>query len=198
MAADWTIRRATAADAAEVTRLYRDFFGSQFAIDTFGEPNPDFDVARFVHDRLADPSFMMFVAEQGGRTVGFSDCHVRALHGAAPPLNFGGVRPLARSLYARWKARRANPWFQPYVEGYLNNLYIEPDVRRRGLGSALTQCRVDALRARGVDRMRAHTLYENTPAQEMLWRLGFQPTMYVVEWFPPDDDDGASTPDVTH
>ena len=197
MAVSARIRRATEADHAGLTELYRAFYASQFAIDTFGTPNPRFDVARFVRERLADRAFESFVAEREGRLVGFADGHVRALYGAPPPLDFSGVRPLARSLWGRYRARRANPSFEPYVEGYFNNVYVAPEARGEGLGAELTGRCVDALHARGVDRIRTHALVDNGPGQRALHQVGFVPTMYVMEWFA-DESDRPEPSDLTH
>jgi ribosomal protein S18 acetylase RimI-like enzyme len=61
--------------------------------------------------------------------------------------------------------------------GKLNDLYIHPSGRRRGVGQALVVATFEELRARGAPRVVLLTAWENKDAHAFFEALGFRRTM---------------------
>jgi ribosomal protein S18 acetylase RimI-like enzyme len=59
------------------------------------------------------------------------------------------------------------------LDAYLEELYVTPTARRRGLGRALVEAAMDHARRAGAVRMDLGTGMEDTPARALYERLGF-------------------------
>lgn len=189
--ANASVRRATRADLDALCALYPLFLDSQFALEPFAKRNPDFDVRRYVLNRLEDPAFAVFLAEVDGTAAGFSDCSVRTVQGR-PEIDRRGLRPLLRSLARRLLWQPSNTYVLPFVEGYLHNSFVHPDFRGLRLGYELTRVRVEECRRRGAERIRVHTFARNERAQRVFTSNGFRPMMLLMEW-----DDSTESGDGT-
>lgn len=174
---------ATLADLDALVALYPEFLATQFALQPFAQPNPMFDVRRYVEARLRDPSMTVFIARVGDTPAGFSDCSVRTQQGR-PSLDWRGVRPFLRSAARRALWSPDNAYIKPFVEGYLHNSFVRPQFRGLRLGHELTRVRVDECRRRGAERIRVHTFANNHRAQQTFAGNGFRPLMLLMEWDP--------------
>ncbi len=105
------IRQATLADAAELARLRWDFSPDQVAAS--GQPFAEFAAgfAEFLRAALAGDGWAIWVAERDGRLV--ANVYVRLVPKVPRPGRFGAVY------------------------GYVTNVYVEPDARNQGIGSAM-------------------------------------------------------------
>lgn len=61
-------------------------------------------------------------------------------------------------------------------EGYLEELYVTPEMRGRGLGRALLEATLDTAREAGCDRIDVATGETDTAARALYERLGFRNT----------------------
>lgn len=133
-----TIRPARLADLPQLSQLfdlYRQFYRQP----------PDLALAQqFLHSRLAEASSHIFVAEQGGRLLGFTQLY-----------------PLFCSVAAR-----------PYY--LLYDLYVGADARGQGLGEALLRRAAQFGAEQGADRLELATALDNATAQRLYQRLGWQ------------------------
>ena len=57
--------------------------------------------------------------------------------------------------------------------GYVQNLYVAPNYRRRGVGSRLLQEIIERAKAKGVLEVHVSTEFENKPAIELYKKQGF-------------------------
>lgn len=134
-----TVRRATLADAdaiAPLFDLYRQFY----------EQAPDAALASsFVRDRLANDESVIFVAEDGGRPMGFTQLFP----------SFSSVRAV-------------RIWV-------LNDLYVVREARRQGVARALLDAAAAFGRNSGAARLELETDHDNRSAQALYRHLGWEP-----------------------
>ena len=107
---------------------------------------PDLELARqFLSERLSKQDSIVLVAEEPGRgAVGFVQLYP----------SFSSVR--AARIYI------------------LNDLFVAPDVRRRGAGAALLRAAADVARASGAVRLKLSTEIKNVSAQRLYAVLGWK------------------------
>ena len=134
---DFTIRQPTAADAAETGRLfdlYRRFY----------EQPADAQLAhRFIDERMKRNESVIFVAEQGGTLVGFTQ------------------------LYPTFCSVAAGPIFVLY------DLFVAPEARRGGVGRALMRAAAEHAARAGAVRLELATAKTNGAAQALYESLGW-------------------------
>jgi aminoglycoside 6'-N-acetyltransferase I len=66
--------------------------------------------------------------------------------------------------------------------GYIEGWYVDPDVRRRGIGRALVEAGEAWARARGCREMASDTWPENTMSIESHTRLGYRESVRLVHF----------------
>lgn len=71
--------------------------------------------------------------------------------------------------------------------GYLMNLYVVPEHRRRGIARSLTERTIEALRERGI---RMFSLWASDPARPLYESMGFEASNEMRLW-PSDDQEDA-------
>ena len=91
------------------------------------------------------------IAEVGGTPAGFLSAAVAGF----PP------------RWARLEER-------PNLQGYVDDVFVEPGVRNRGVGTALFRAAEERLRAMGCDNIRLWAAAGNKGAREFYRELGFQ------------------------
>jgi ribosomal protein S18 acetylase RimI-like enzyme len=132
-----TVRRATPADAGDIGRLfdlYRQFY----------EQPADAALARrFVGERLERAESVVFLAEQDGAAVGFTQ------------------------LYPTFCSVSAAPIFVLY------DLFVTPGARRTGAARALMQVAADHAAKAGAVRLELATAKTNHAAQALYRSLGW-------------------------
>lgn len=98
----------------------------------------------------------MFIAEEGGAFVGYA---------------------------AGFILRDENPaeTEDSNVCGYINDVYVVPDRRGRGIASLLLRAVEDYLRAKGMARLRINTLVANESAKRAYLKNGFEPYEVMME-----------------
>lgn len=132
------VRRATLSDLAALIPLYDGY-------RVFYDQRPDLAVAeRFLRDRLSRGDSVIFLAEAGGRPVGFTQ------------------------LYPIFSSISAGPaWV-------LNDLYVDPAARRGGVARALLErARTHGIET-GARWLSLSTQQTNGPAQRLYESLGWQ------------------------
>jgi ribosomal protein S18 acetylase RimI-like enzyme len=67
------------------------------------------------------------------------------------------------------------------TRGVVDNLYVRPDQRGDGLGSALLDYAEDALRQRGVDVLAVEALAANEAARRLYESRGYEPHRVTLE-----------------
>jgi GNAT superfamily N-acetyltransferase len=145
------IRRASAADAAEIARLLYDF---QLEFD---EPSPEVDVLTTRYEKLLRDGEMT-VLLVGDGPHGFAQLRFR-------------------------------PWVYDGLHSYLEELYVVPAMRGRGLGRALLETALETARGAGATNMELGTSEDDVAARALYEKLGFinreggpdGPVMYFYE-----------------
>ncbi len=133
-----TVRQATIADLELLVPLfdgYRRFYGRA------SEPE---SVRQFLHERFAHSQSVIFVAEDEGRAIGFTQ------------------------LYPSFSSVRLKRIF------VLNDLFVDPDARGCGAGVALLDAAAQFGRAVGAARLVLSTGVGNSVAQALYERCGWK------------------------
>ena len=111
----------------------------------YGQQSDDIVARQFLNDRLTRNESIVLVAENdGGAAVGFVQ------------------------LYPTFSSILAAPM------SVLSDLFVVPEVRRRGVGTLLLQSAMETARAAGVDRLELTTAIANVSAQRLYESLGWQ------------------------
>jgi len=148
-----TVRDATRADLPALGRLGALLMRLHHEFDpqrfmTPG-PNPERGYAWFLGTQLERDDVVIFVAEEEGRVLGYV---------------YAAVEPQS------WKELRDEA-------GFVHDVVVDPDARRRGVATALMQAAIEWLRGRGMPRVVLGTASRNTAAQQLFEGLGFRSTM---------------------
>jgi GNAT superfamily N-acetyltransferase len=149
-----TTRSATLADAALITAHRRAMFASM--------PNPNdatLDTMTrafepWVRERIANGKYLGWIAEDDGRVAGS-----------------------AGLMIVDWPPHALHP--DSNQRGYLLNVFVEPEFRRRGLAHSLIERCLTEARQRGIHVV---TLHSSDAGRLVYEKLGFHPTsemMYV-------------------
>jgi ribosomal protein S18 acetylase RimI-like enzyme len=153
MSSEIIVRPAVADDERTMGRL-----GAMLVAD-----HHDFDPQRFIApvpllserygqflvSQIGKPGMIVFVAERGGEVVGYA-------YAGMEGNDYMALRGPAGVLY---------------------DLVVDPDHRRKGMGTALLEAALAALRERGAPRALLFTAQKNDAAQAMFDRAGFRRTM---------------------
>ena len=133
-----TIRRATVDDVDAIAPLfdhYRMFYQ---------QPSDPALARRFIDERLQRNESVIFLAEVGGKAVGFTQ------------------------LFPSFSSVRAGRAF------VLNDLYVDIAARRLGVARALLQAAADFARADGAIRLELETDHDNRSAQALYRHMGWE------------------------
>ena len=111
----------------------------------FYKKDSDIDLAdRFIKTRLANNESVIFVALKGDQPVGFTQ------------------------LYPKYSSVSAvKNWI-------LNDLYVESNYRKQGIGEAMIKTTMEFARADGAAYVQLETAVDNYAAQSLYEGLGFQ------------------------
>jgi len=132
------VRQAVFADLGALVPLfdaYRQFYGQ--AGDLAG-------AKAFLRDRFEHAQSVVFIAEEGGRAVGFTQLYP----------SFSSVS-MARTFV-------------------LNDLFVAPDRRRKGIGEMLLQSAAEFARNVGAVRLTLSTAVANAAAQALYESAGWR------------------------
>lgn len=100
---------------------------------------------------VADPNYAVFVAEEGGRLIGFAEIGVRA--------------------YAEGCSGPA---------AYLEGIWVDPGHRRRGVANALGQAGEAWARSRGLEHFGSDALIDNEASRAWHHAQGFEEVERLV------------------
>jgi GNAT superfamily N-acetyltransferase len=163
-----TLRPATTADAATLSRLATDSF-----VAAFGHLYRREDLQAFLSEcrsaeryraDLADPAKRVCIAEADGTPAGY--CLI---------------------VFGQQFAERPDP--KPLKPVFLSQLYCLSDMTGRGFGSALMDWAVAEARAWGADALQLSVFSENYGAQRFYQRRGFRHVADIDFWVGNHRDD---------
>jgi GNAT superfamily N-acetyltransferase len=142
----FTIRRASAEDAEEMTRLRLDMQTELLEHHRGFDPAGAAEVnVRYFRERIPAGSFVAYVAEEDGRIIGTSGMVLYE----APP----------------------TPGNPTGIEGYIMNMYTLPERRGRGVGGALLDKLIAHARSLGARRV---WLRSSDPGRPVYQGRGFE------------------------
>jgi ribosomal protein S18 acetylase RimI-like enzyme len=147
------VRKATEADLPELGRLGALLMRVHYDFDPqrFMAPgrDPERGYAWFLGTQLAREDAAVLVAEADGAILGYV---------------YVGIEPQS------WKELRDEA-------GYVHDVVVDPDRRRRGVATLLMDAALEWLRARDMPRVVLWTAHGNAAARHLFERIGFRPTM---------------------
>jgi len=148
MDTNFTIRAGRKDDAAEAARLWMRSAEEHTAHDWIYETasGAEKTMRRFLADVANSGYSFLFVAAAGDRTVGFISGELR----------------------------QGSPTFLPRTWASVDDVFVEPDYRNRGMGRALLQSVSDWAQERGADGISLQVAAANARGRKFYEDLGFR------------------------
>ena len=148
MSTDFTIRPGRREDAPEAARLWMQSAEEHTAHDRVyaTAPGAEKTMRRFLADLANSGYSFLFVAVAGDRTVGFISGELR----------------------------QGSPTFLPKTWASVDDVFVEPDYRNRGMGRALLQSVEAWAKARDADGISLQVAAANTRGRKFYEDLGFR------------------------
>jgi GNAT superfamily N-acetyltransferase len=145
---DFTIRAGRKDDAVEAARLWMRSAEEHTAHDRVYEtaPGAEKTMRRFLSDVANSGYSFLFVAAAGDRTVGFISGELR----------------------------QGSPTFLPRTWASVDDVFVEPAYRSRGMGRALLQSVSDWAQERGADGISLQVAAANARGRKFYEDLGFR------------------------
>jgi GNAT superfamily N-acetyltransferase len=145
---DFTIRPGRREDAAEAARLWMQSAEEHTSHDRVYETSPGAEktMRRFLADVAKSSYSFLFVAVVGDRTVGFISGELR----------------------------QGSPTFLPKTWASVDDVFIEPEYRNRGMGRALLQSVHAWAQERGADGISLQVAAANSRGRKFYEELGFR------------------------
>jgi ribosomal protein S18 acetylase RimI-like enzyme len=145
---DFTIRPGRREDAAEAARLWMQSAEEHTAHDRVYAtvPGAEKTMRRFLADLANSGYSFLFVAVAGDRTVGFISGELR----------------------------QGSPTFLPKTWASVDDVFVEPDYRNRGMGRALLQSVEAWAKVRDADGISLQVAAANTRGRKFYEDLGFR------------------------
>ena len=110
---------------------------------------PEAGYGRFLVSQLANPDYLVLVAERSNEVVGYV---------------FAGIEPTS------WRDLRGPC-------GFIHDVYVHESARREGAGRELLRAAIEWIHSRGMSQVVLWTKTGNDSAQRLFARLGFRETM---------------------
>ena len=148
------VRRAAPHDQAALGRFGADLMRLHHKSDSrrfISTPNPEEGYGRFLVSQLSDPDSLVMVAE-GEDVVGYI---------------FATIEDTS------WMDLRGPC-------GYIHDIYVQEDIRRRGAGAALLLAAIDWIHSRNRRQVVLMTKSGNHAARRLFERTGFRVTMHEM------------------
>jgi L-amino acid N-acyltransferase YncA len=161
-----SIRLATTADLPRLIVLFREELEYQESLAQWFRLTAQPDWGAYVAARLNRTDGAVLVAEEGGALLGFVD--IRILQRAAKSKR-GALRALVRFL-----RRPAPALIEPMMSGFLEDIYVDPKQRRRGIAKELVEHALEWFRARKIQHVEAAIWARNEASLRLAQGLGFQ------------------------
>ena len=146
------IRPAAVSDEAALGRMGAALMRQHHASDPrrFILTNrPEAGYGRFLVSQLADPDYLVLVAERTNQVVGYV---------------FAGIEPTS------WRDLRGPC-------GFIHDVYVQEGVRHQGTGRELVRAAIAWARSKGMSQVVLWSKSGNEAAQHLFAALGFRPTM---------------------
>ena len=151
------IRRAKARDMAFIIEMWRLLSEERAKSDERYALRPDAEIiwAKWSGQRLRDQSSVILVAETDEDCVGYLVGYVD----------------------------ESQPIFKQRRHGYLSDVYVSPDHRRKGVAGDLIREAEDFFKSQDVAHVRLNVLAKNTTSRAFCEKLGFGDFLYRM-WKP--------------
>ena len=160
------IRSATISDLPSLIELFRAELECQESLAQWFRLTARPDWGAYVSARLNRTDGAVLVAEEDGALLGFVD--IRILQRAA-----GSKRSALRALI-RFRKKPAPPLIEPMASGFLEDIYVDPKQRRRGIAKELVEHAFEWFRARKIQHVEAAIWARNEASLSLARGLGFQ------------------------
>lgn len=151
----FTVRAAKSADEAEILSLAKDEMSAHERLDPRFRLRPDAMVrySIYLRDRMREIDSAVFVAEEEGRVVGVA---------------IGSMRV-------------QDAFFETRRYGYVSDLMVAPDMRRRGIGRALWSRVALWFRSVGIGVVRLHVATKS-PEARGFWKSAGAEDFLAEAW----------------
>ena len=142
-----TIRRAKARDMAFIVELWKKLAREMADCDERYALRSEAEIiwAKWAGERLRDQASCVLVAEAGADYVGYLLGHIG----------------------------EAQPIFKQRTYAVITDVFVDPELRRKGIGRRLVEEAVSFFKSREISHVRASVLVKNETARPFWQKLGF-------------------------
>ncbi len=137
------------------------------------------DWAAYVSQRLQRPNGVILVGELNGELVGFVDLRISGKGRPAAPSNQGMLRRLLRGWRRTATADQA-ALVEPSSAGVIDDIYVVPECRHRGIATDLLRRGVAWLEDRHVSEIEAAIWAGNEASLAFFDKAGFEKARVLV------------------
>lgn len=170
------VRPATLKDVPRLSELFRQEFEYQTRFDRAVQPNSDGDWRGFVSGRLALRNVLILVAEEEGHILGYINVRV-VQQGQGSKI--GGLKAIAKRMVHPFQ-RELESIIQPRRFGVIEDVYIEPPMRKQGMATELFQRSLQWFKGHQVNEVEATIGVDNEASREYFRNLGFETVRVLV------------------
>ncbi len=171
----FVVRPAGQRDVTRLAEMYRLEAEHHAAIEGGFELAPGFDWRELAEALVADPARAVLVGEDAGHVVGF--LHGRLILPSSRRARRRGLRALLRRVLRRAAASSAPSLAaavrrRPY--GVIEDCWVAPEARTRGIGASLVTAAAGWFAARGATAIDLQVLEHNQAARRFWEGQGFR------------------------
>ena len=188
---DFEIKAAANEDVGIVGDMFAAHLDEQFSIDPYAAPNKAFDPRWFIEAMMNPPVNMIFIAVQNGEIIGFARLGVLYGEGLIPLASgvrrtessylkripviiLGKLRGILDRMIAKFETRRTiGNMAMPTKRGYIADMYVISEMRRKGVGKALLDASMKWFSSVGLTMVDLQYLWENEAGKNFWESNGF-------------------------
>jgi len=156
------IRKGTTNDVSAIVPLWVGFMDFHAELDPMFTRLPEGvdNWTRYITEKLTDEDFAVFVAGEDGTLIGYTVVFLKEY----PPI---------------WTVKGC---------GFIDEMFVDPEHRGRGVGRKLYQSAEDWLRNKGAPHLELKVDLDNEPSRDFWARMGFEPRVEIrTKRFDPDE-----------
>lgn len=163
------IRRATARDIKEILPVWGELAGFHASLDPAFTPSSEWprEYGAYLRSLMSREDALALVAKDGTEIIGYAVGRVTTLP----------------------------PFFEHRIRGYIHDVYVREEFRRRGLGRRLVEQILTWFRRRGVTMVELTVAANNRDAIPFWERLGFFVYMHQMKKEVREPGTGNGEPD---
>ncbi|MDR4497681.1 MAG: GNAT family N-acetyltransferase [Candidatus Scalindua sp.] len=161
------IRKATKKDIPQLSELFQQEIEYHWKLAQYYELRADFDWLNYVEEKLKRSNGFILVCEYCGNLGGFIDIKI---HNYAAN---NRCRSILHRIRHGFKKRTTLP-IKPLRRGVIEECFVVPSFRRRGIGSRLVKSALKWFQSKKIQRIELSLIVHNKGGTLFWKRFGFE------------------------